>query len=91
MDSGLASEGEEKAAVRKNYRQTGRPLMKRAPRVIDGMGLYKTKAMAILDKNGIKEPKPGSWYSQASWLNAFKEIYESIGSNTLYSIRGQNP
>ena len=32
--------------------------------VVDGMGLYKTKALAILEKNGMKDPKPGSWYSQ---------------------------
>ena len=54
--------------------------------VVEGMGIYKAKAIAVLEKNGIKGPKPGLWYGQKSWLDAFKEIYESIGQNTLYSI-----
>lgn len=54
--------------------------------IVDGMGTFKSKALEILSKNGIKDPKPGIWYSQQNWLNAFKEISASIGTNTLYSI-----
>ena len=54
--------------------------------IVDGMGSYKAKAVEILSKNGITDPKPGLWYSQQSWLNAFKEISTVLGPNTLYSI-----
>ena len=54
--------------------------------IVDGMGTFKAKAIEILSKNGIKDPKPGMWYSQQNWLNAFKEISTTIGSNTLYAI-----
>jgi hypothetical protein len=54
--------------------------------VVDGMGMFKTTALAILAKNGIQDPKPGLWYSQQAWLKAFQEISASIGPYTLYSI-----
>jgi hypothetical protein len=40
----------------------------------------------ILKKHGINDPKPGQWYSQQAWLNAFKEISEKIGPVTLRLI-----
>ena len=54
--------------------------------VVDGMGAFKARALQILSECGISEPQVGKWYSQTSWLNAFKKIAESIGSNTLYTI-----
>jgi hypothetical protein len=54
--------------------------------VVAGMGSFKTRAQEVLTKNGIENPKPGRWYSQQAWLNAFKEISTSIGPNTLYCI-----
>lgn len=54
--------------------------------VVAGMGAFKVRALEILAQNGIENPKPGRWYSQQAWLNAFKEISTSIGPNTLYSI-----
>ncbi|AYB34585.1 hypothetical protein [Chryseolinea soli] len=40
----------------------------------------------ILEKNGIKDPKPGAWFPQSAWLKAFEEISKTIGSYTLFSI-----
>jgi hypothetical protein len=54
--------------------------------VVDGMGAYKTKALQILKDNGIDNPRPGQWYSQQNWLNAFKTIAQSIGTSTLLQI-----
>jgi hypothetical protein len=59
--------------------------------IVDGMGAMKSMAMAILEKNGIKDPKPGQWFKQQSWLNAFKQISESIGANTLSQIGQKIP
>ena len=54
--------------------------------VVDGMGAFKTRAYQLLEQNGIVDPKPGSWYPQQAWLNAFKEIAEKVGETTLYQI-----
>ncbi len=54
--------------------------------VIEGMGFAKTAAITALSDNGIVDPKPGQWYLQQSWLNAFKDISEKIGGATLKSI-----
>lgn len=59
--------------------------------VVDGMGFFKQKAYDILLKNGIKEPKVGEWYSQQSWLNAFKEISKIMGTKTLRLIGQKIP
>jgi hypothetical protein len=59
--------------------------------VIDGMGVFKTSAIKILGENGIDNPQPGQWYSQQSWLNAFKQIAEKIGESTLNSIGQKIP
>jgi hypothetical protein len=59
--------------------------------IIDGMGAFKSKALEILAKNGIKDPKPGMWFSQQSWLNAFKEIATVLGPNTLFTIGQKIP
>lgn len=40
----------------------------------------------ILRAHGIDNPQPGRWYSQQSWLNAFKELYESAGDQILFNI-----
>ena len=43
-------------------------------------------ALKMLESNGIKDPKPGEWYSQKAWLDSFREISEKYGSNTLFEI-----
>ena len=59
--------------------------------IIDGMGVFKTTAIKILSENGIPDPKPGQWYSQQSWLNAFKNISDKVGQSTLYNIGQKIP
>jgi hypothetical protein len=59
--------------------------------IVDGMGGFKAKATKILEDNGIHDPKPGLWYSQQAWLNAFKTISEQVGNSTLYSIGQKIP
>lgn len=59
--------------------------------VIDGMGVFKSKAIQILADNGIENPQPGQWYKQQSWLSAFKSISEKIGNSTLNSIGQKIP
>jgi hypothetical protein len=54
--------------------------------IVAGMGAFKTAALQILEKNGIKDPQPNKWYKQQAWLDSFKEIAERIGASTLYNI-----
>lgn len=54
--------------------------------IVDGMSAFKTLANDILALNGIVDPKPGTWFLQQKWLNAFKMISESLGSNMLNMI-----
>ncbi|MEN8904960.1 MAG: hypothetical protein ABF289_03275 [Clostridiales bacterium] len=54
--------------------------------IVNGVGIFKKQALEILKRNGIENPKAGEWHSQQSWLNAFKEISEKIGSKSLFSI-----
>ena len=59
--------------------------------VISGMGAFKDTAAQILQRNGIPNPDPNGWYSQQSWLNAFREIAQSIGRSTLKQIGASIP
>lgn len=54
--------------------------------IVDGMGVFKNKALKILAENGIENPLPGQWYSQQDWLNSFKTISENVGDLTLFNI-----
>jgi hypothetical protein len=54
--------------------------------IVDGMGTFRSVAFAILAENGIDDPRPGAWFPQQYWLNAFKKIAEKLGENTLYNI-----
>ena len=54
--------------------------------LVDGLGPFKEKGIKILTDQGIKDPKPGNWYPQQAWLNAFKIISDNIGSSTLLAI-----
>jgi hypothetical protein len=53
--------------------------------VLAGMGTT-TRATRVLVAHGIEDPKPGHWYNQQAWLDAFKEISETLGPNTLHRI-----
>lgn len=46
----------------------------------------QNEMLQILEESGIVAPKQGQWYSQKSWLDAFKKIAEKYGQNTLFSI-----
>jgi hypothetical protein len=59
--------------------------------IVDGMGAFKSKALDILARNGIRDPKAGNWYLQQSWLDSFKEIAETLGDNTLLAIGRKIP
>ena len=59
--------------------------------IVDGMGAMKTVAKEILDKAGINDPKPGQWFRQQAWLDAFKAISTSVGPNTLSQIGQKIP
>jgi hypothetical protein len=54
--------------------------------VIKGMGAFKESAAKILQRNGIPDPQPMGWYPQQAWLNAFREIAQTIGASTLHQI-----
>jgi hypothetical protein len=59
--------------------------------VVDGMGAFREKALDILGQNGIKDPKPGTWFPQQSWLDAFRTISTTIGKSTLNVIGKKIP
>jgi len=60
--------------------------------VVNGVHqLFKSKMFDILAKNNIYDPEADKWYKQTDWLQAFKEIAETIGDNTLFSIGKQIP
>lgn len=54
--------------------------------IVGGMGAFKATATKILAENGIDEPEPGRWYKQQDWLNAFKQITDSIGERILFQM-----
>jgi hypothetical protein len=53
---------------------------------VAGLGTFSDRANRILANHGLENPQPGSWYKQQSWLNAFKEISQTLGPNSLYKI-----
>jgi len=54
--------------------------------VVSGMGSFKNTAVKILQQHGIQDLSPLGWYSQQSWLDAFRDIFQGIGVKTLYQI-----
>jgi methyl-accepting chemotaxis protein len=54
--------------------------------VVNGLGKQRDKGLAILAKNGIVDPQPGSWHRQQAWLDAFQEIGRLIGPDALFAI-----
>ena len=59
--------------------------------VLDGMGAARAKGVQILGRHGIKDLKPGQWFNQQNWLDAFKDIAENIGPATLFAIGQKIP
>jgi hypothetical protein len=58
--------------------------------IVDG-SVMKEKALKLLEKHGIINPAPKQWYSQQAWLNAFREIADTIGPRTLHAIGRKIP
>ncbi|MFH0875027.1 MAG: hypothetical protein V1859_03755 [archaeon] len=58
--------------------------------VVKGM-VAQDMAVKILADNKINNPKPGNWYSQQNWLNAFRNIGEKISSLALLEIGKKIP
>jgi hypothetical protein len=54
--------------------------------IANGMGAMKNMGFRVLAENNINQPAAGSWYLQQDWLNAFKQISEKVGPNTLFMI-----
>lgn len=54
--------------------------------VINAMPTGKEFREGILNKHGISAVDANKWYKQQSWLDGFKEIYESVGDRTLFTI-----
>lgn len=58
--------------------------------VVEGSTIKKS-AYKYLAKCGIDNPVPGQWYSQQSWLDAFRAIATEVGHMTLYQIGRKIP
>lgn len=58
---------------------------------LEGMGGFRNRALLILERHGIPDPKEDKWYPQQAWLDAFKEISEHIGQATLEAIGKKIP
>ncbi len=52
----------------------------------NAMPPYKDNFLKVLSKNRLDNIDPEGWYPQKHWLNAFKEISEMYGFNTLFAI-----
>ena len=54
--------------------------------VLDAMQGFTESARRFLAKSGIGDPLADAWYPQQAWLDAFREISETIGPTTLRAI-----
>ena len=52
---------------------------------VNSMRKGKDARLAIMEKHGII-PEIGKWYSQQAWLDAFKEIADTVGDMNLFLI-----
>ena len=51
----------------------------------------KSVGLAILEQHGLKDLDADGWYSQKSWLDAFRQINEKYGVYTLFEIGKKIP
>lgn len=54
--------------------------------VLKGMGAFAQTGSDILARHGIKGLDAVGWYPQQAWLDAFQEISNSIGQQTVRQI-----
>ncbi len=59
--------------------------------IVKGMMFGEDRAQRVLAAHGIRDPQPGIWYRQQDWLDAFQEIAQTLGPNTLFSIGQKIP
>lgn len=52
---------------------------------VEAMDQGRDRRARILAQHGI-EPEPGQWYPQQAWLDAFREIAETVGDMNLFMI-----
>ncbi|MFC7073098.1 hypothetical protein ACFQJ7_12455 [Halovenus rubra] len=57
---------------------------------INGTPMERT-ARQMLAENGIEDPQPEEWYLQQSYLDAFAEVADSVGENTVNRIGKKIP
>lgn len=54
--------------------------------IVNAFVSKEQKMKEILKNNGIENPQSGNWYSQASYLNGYKEIGKTFGPAILFRI-----
>ena len=59
--------------------------------VVQGFGTFQERAHQILSQHNIVNPKPGQWYGQQDWLDAFRDISELLGGAALLGIGRKIP
>lgn len=53
--------------------------------------VFEKRMKETLAEHGIDDPQPGEWYLQQSYLDAFRSVAESIGSQTVTNIGKKIP
>lgn len=51
-----------------------------------GIPLYENEMRELLNRHGLTDVQADRWYSQQKWLNAFAEVSEDFGPNTLFTL-----
>lgn len=60
--------------------------------VVNGVpDVYEDQARRLLADGGIDDPQPDGWYSQAAYLDAYREIAERVGEKTVEQIGQSAP
>jgi len=54
--------------------------------IVNALEGGRSSRFKILEKHGIIDIQPQAWYSQKAWLDAFREISETLGAHTLFAI-----
>jgi hypothetical protein len=52
---------------------------------------FESRAHELLAAEGIDDPDPEEWYSQAAYLSAYRRIVEEIGEKTLQQVAQSTP
>ena len=63
--------------------------------VVDGVAevspVFERRALSILENNGISDPVPGQWYPMQNYLDAIRELEDTIGPKTVERVGRQIP